>query len=162
MGTSESSGAEAGVGVIEAFMTEDHARIDASLRAAERGDGTVDEAAYVAFRGALLRHIGMEEKVLLPFARERRGGVALDFAARLRADHSRIAKLLVRSPSRALFDALRAELSRHNEIEEGPAGLYAVCDALAGSRGSEIVARLAAQPAVPLAKYYDGPLHGAH
>jgi hypothetical protein len=54
---------------------------------------------------------------------------------------------------------LRALLGRHNPLEEGPAGLYAACDALAGDEAPAIVERMRGQPAVPLAKYYDGPSH---
>lgn len=150
---------EAAIGPIESFMTADHARLDALLRNAQLDDGSIDDRTYTEFRGGLLRHIGMEEKVLLPFARDKRGGVALHIAAQLRDDHSRIVKLLVRSPTPALLDELRRELALHNAIEEGQQGLYATCDALAGEDGTALVDRLRAQPAVPLAKYYDGPLH---
>jgi hypothetical protein len=49
-------------------------------------------------------------------------------------------------------------LGRHNPHEEGPEGLYATCDRLAGDDAGHVVARLRAQPEVPVAKYYDGPL----
>ena len=147
------------VGPIESFMTEDHVELDRLLRAAQKPDGTIDDAAYTRFRGGLLRHIAMEEKVLLPFARDKRGGTPLAVAAQLRADHSEIAKLLVRSPSTAIIAALQAILGEHNDIEEGASGLYATCDALAGGEAAELVERLRAQPEVPQAKYYDGPLH---
>jgi len=147
------------IGPIESFMTEDHVELDRLLRASERWDGTIDETAYRKFRGGLLRHIAMEEKVLLPFARTKQGGAPLAIAAQLRDDHSEIAKLLVRSPSRAIISALQEVLSTHNRLEEGPCGLYATCDALAGDEATAIVARLRAQPEVPQAKYYDGPLH---
>lgn len=150
--------AETTIGSIESYMTADHARLDALLRNAQRDDGSIDDATYTEFRGGLLRHIGMEEKVLLPFAREKRNGTPLHIAAQLRADHSRIAKLLVRTPTPALLDELRRELALHNAIEEGAQGLYATCDALAGSEAISVVDRMRAQPQVPLAKYYDGPL----
>jgi len=150
------------VGAIETFMTADHSRIDRLLAAAERYDGSVDGGIYAEFRQALLRHIAMEEKVLLPFARASRGGEPLPIAKRLRSDHGALATLLVRSPTARLLDELRAALAAHNPIEEGPRGLYAACDALAGNGGSEVVARLRDQPAVPLAKYYDGPVHRLH
>ncbi|MBX3263980.1 MAG: hemerythrin domain-containing protein [Labilithrix sp.] len=145
-------------GEVERLMTQDHARLEGLLRAAQRSDGTIDGAAYALFRGGLLRHIAMEEKVLLPFAREKQGA-PLAVAAELRADHGEIAKLLVRSPSAAIVAALEAILGRHNQIEEGPGGLYATCDALAGAEAARLVERLRAQPEVPQAKYYDGPLH---
>jgi len=146
------------VGPIESFMTEDHVELDRLLRTAERADGTIDDEVYTRFRGGLLRHIAMEEKVLLPFVRAKLGA-PFAVATQLRIDHSAIAKLLVRSPSRVVIAALEEVLATHNEIEEGPRGLYATCDALAGDDGLAVVDRLRAQPAVPLAKYYDGPLH---
>ena len=149
----------AGVGAIERFMADEHVRIDGSLAASERPDGSIDEVAYARFRHDLLRHIGMEEKVLLPFARERRGGEPLPVAGALRRDHGEIAKLLVGSPTMARLDALRALLARHNSLEEGPEGLYAACDELAREGADDVVERLRAQPSVPLAPYYDGPAH---
>jgi hypothetical protein len=146
-------------GPIERFMSADHVRLDRLLRASLSKEGEVDDEAYTAFRGGLLRHIGMEEKVLLPYARARRSGVALPVSAALRADHSVIAKLLVRSPTVALIAELERTLARHNTLEEGAVGLYALCDVLAAEEAPAVVARLEAQPSVPLARYYDGPLH---
>lgn len=145
------------IGPIERFMVEDHVRIDRLFEAATSAS-PIDETAYTQFRHGLLRHIAMEEKVLLPFARQRRGGDPLPMAHALRMDHGEIAKLLVRSPTRAIAEELRLVLGRHNPLEEGPEGLYATCDRLAGEDASLVVARLRAQPEVPLAKYYDGPL----
>lgn len=147
------------VGPIEAFMAEDHVRIDQCLLRAEREDGSIDNEAYAAFRSALLRHIAMEEKVLFPIARAKRGGVALPIAASLHEDHGVIAKLLVRSPSVALLNELGPILERHNAREEGAGGLYATCDALLSEEAHDLVARMREQPEVPLAKYYDGPSH---
>lgn len=147
------------LGRIEAFMVEDHVAIDRALDTSETPEGGVDLDAYARFRRGLLRHIGMEEKVLLPFAREVRGGRPLPIAAQLRADHGAIARLLVRSPTVAGIAALRELLGRHNALEEGPDGLYATCDALADDRADEVLERLRAQPEVPLAPFFDGPPH---
>ncbi len=146
------------IGPIEEWMTKDHVRLDELLKASLRADGTIDPVPYAAFREGLLRHIGMEEKVLLPMAKEKRGGEPLPVAAALRRDHGLIAKLLVPTPDRALVDELCATLARHNELEEGPAALYATCDALAGDDAGAVLERLRAQPKVPVAKHYDGPL----
>jgi hypothetical protein len=146
------------IGAIELFMTRDHARLDRLLRKTTHADGGIDADAYAELRRDLLRHIAMEEKVLLPFARTRRNGEPLPMAKALRVDHGQIARLLVPTPSSSLVGNLCALLGRHNALEEGPGGLYAVCDMLAGPEGSEVVARLAAQPAVPVAPHYDGPL----
>ncbi len=146
------------VGAIEVFMTQDHARLDGLLRLALPADGGIDRDVYEQFRRDLLRHIAMEEKVLLPYARAKRNGERLPVAKALRADHGEIARLLVPTPSPALIGALCALLGWHNRLEEGPGGLYALCDALAGKDGDEVVERLAAQPQVPVAPHYDGPL----
>jgi len=130
--------------------------MDRSLQAATTAD-RIDEVAYARFRHDLLRHIAMEEKVLLPYARQKRG-TPLPIAAALRADHGEIAKLLVRSPTPDNVEELTALLARHNPLEEGPEGLYAACDALAEGDAEVVVGRLRRQPNVPVAKYYDGPL----
>lgn len=150
---------ESTVGEIERFMVGDHVRLDGLLAESERADGSIDEEIYTRFRHDLLRHIAMEEKVLLPDAKARRGGEPLALATQLRRDHGAIAKILVRSPSPSSLAELRDLLGRHNPLEEGPNGLYAMCDELAGAESSAVVERMRAQPAVPLAAYYDGPAH---
>lgn len=146
------------IGPIERFMTEDHVRLDGLLAQASRADGTIEPEPFARFREGLLRHIAMEEKVLLPFARDRRNGDPLEVARALRRDHGLIASLLVPSPSPAGCARLCAVLAQHNPLEEGAGGLYAVCDALAGVDGDAVVARLRAVPRVPVAPHYDGPL----
>jgi hypothetical protein len=148
-------------GPIERFLSEDHARLDRLLAASEAVSGTIDAATYAEFRHDLLRHIAMEEKVLLRLARAKRGGEALPIATHLHADHGEIAKLLVPSPTPSLVAALRELLARHNPLEEGPAGLYASCDELAGDEASAWVAQLREQPRVPVAQHYDGPIRRA-
>lgn len=147
---------------IEAFMTADHERLDALLRRATADDRAIDREAFAEFRAGLLRHIAMEEKVLLPFARELRGGEPLAIAQQLRVDHGTIAKLLVPSPTHAGCAELRDFLERHNALEEGPGALYSILDGLAASESDALVARLRAQPAVPVAAHYDGPAHTLH
>jgi hypothetical protein len=149
-------------GPIEDFMTADHRRLDALLAKAERSDGSIDASAYAEFRQGLLCHISMEEKVLLPYARQKRAGDRLPIAADLRKDHGELAALLVPSPTPALCAQLRAILVQHNALEEGPEGLYAVCDALAGDEAHQVVARLETQPRVPMAPHYDGPIKSSH
>ena len=139
------------VGPIEAFMTEDHVRLDALLEAAT--SGAIDPEAFAAFREGMLRHIAMEEKVLVPLVR----GTDWPHARTLRVDHGAIAKMLVPTPTLTSCDELRALLARHNPLEEGPRGLYAVCDA-AVPDSAAVVERLRAMPRVPVAPHYDGPL----
>lgn len=149
-------------GPIETFLTTDHARIDDLLAKAERSDGSIDAEVYAVFRQSLLRHIAMEEKILLPYARDQRGGEPLPIARALRKDHGEIAALLVPSPTPVICAQLRAVLSRHNALEEGAEGLYAPCDVLAADDADQVVVRLKAQPNVPMAPHYDGPLVSKH
>ena len=51
------------------FLVEDHRRLEALLHQAV---AHVDQGAYAQFRAGLLRHIGMEEKILIPAAQIRR------------------------------------------------------------------------------------------
>ena len=67
---SESSNA----GLLFRFMADDHARLDGLLREAVARPDVIDRAAYAQFRAGLLKHIGMEEKILFPEAQQRRGG----------------------------------------------------------------------------------------
>ncbi len=144
-------------GPIERHLSDDHARLDALLRRAVADPGALDRPAFDAFREGLLRHIGVEEKVLLPAVREARGGEPLPLARRLRIEHGAIASLLVPTPSHELVAEIRKILEPHNALEEDPGGLYETCDALLAGRAAEIVERMRAYPPVRVAAYHDGP-----
>jgi hypothetical protein len=144
-------------GPLSRFLSDDHERLDRLLQHAVADPAKIDDAAYTEFRAGLLKHIGMEEKILLPAARAARGGEPLPMAARLRLDHGAIAALLVPSPTPKIVAALRAILSAHNAIEEGAGGLYDVCERLAGAQVGAWVARLRNAPEVPVAPYNNGP-----
>jgi hypothetical protein len=128
-------------------MQEDHERLE-WLR--HRGD-------YWEFRGGLLRHIGLEEKILLPYARRGRGGEPLPLAGRLREDHGLLATLLVPPPSGQIEEAIDRVLVPHNALEEGPEGVYAQFDALAGNDAATLAARLRSAPAVRQRPHQNGP-----
>lgn len=145
------------MGPITAFLTEDHERLDALLDQATADPDHFDYEAYAQFREGLLRHIGVEEKILMLDAKERRGGEPLPMAAQIRLEHSAIALLLVPTPTHALMDEIRKLLAQHNPREEGPDGLYAICERLAGDEAAGLLARAKAAPKVPVAKHYDGP-----
>jgi hypothetical protein len=111
------------------LLAADHARLDALLSAA-LAPGGIERGSYDAFREGLLRHIAIEEKIVLPAAREARGGEPLPEARRLRIDHGAIAALLVPTPTPGIAAELRKILRPHNVVEEGEGGVYAACDAL--------------------------------
>ncbi|MBI5071071.1 MAG: hemerythrin domain-containing protein [Deltaproteobacteria bacterium] len=144
-------------GPISRFLAQDHDRLDGLLRRALERPEVVELEAYGAFRGGLLRHIAIEEKILLPAARAARGGEPLPVARRLRIDHGAITSLLVPTPSHALAAELRSILGPHNAVEEEPGGLYETCDALLAGAADELVARMQAYPPVKLNRYQDGP-----
>lgn len=127
-------------------MQGDHERLDALRRA----------GAWWEFRGGLLRHIGLEEKILLPDAR-RRIGAPLPEAARLREDHGLLATLLVPPFSPEIGAAIDRLLLSHNALEEGPGGVYARCDALAAGEAEAVAARLRSAPQTPQRAHQQGP-----
>lgn len=143
-------------GPVTGWLAQDHARLDALLARAVATAGAFDRPAFDAFRAGLLRHIAIEEKILLPAAREARGGEPLPEARRLRIDHGALAALLVPSPTPELVAELRTILEPHNLVEEGPGGVYATCEALLAARAAELVARIRAYPPVKVAAYFDG------
>lgn len=144
-------------GPLYRFLEQDHARLDALLQRADALPNAIDFEAFESFRGGLLRHIAMEQKVLLPQARRLRGGQALDIARQLRVDHGALAGLLVPTPTHALIATIRQVLAEHNPLEEDPGGLYEVCEGLAGAEVDALVAQMRAMPEVPMAPHFDGP-----
>lgn len=117
-------------------------------------EGPIDQTAYDGFRAGLLRHIGMEEKILLPAA-QRLGGKPLPIAHALRLDHGALASLLMPTPTPKIIIALRAILTRHNRLEEGPDGLYERCERLAGPEAGALLERLNAAPQVHVMPHSD-------
>ncbi|HUL79925.1 MAG TPA: hemerythrin domain-containing protein [Vicinamibacteria bacterium] len=145
------------------FFSDDHRRLDALLDRATATPGRIELVAFGEFRGGILRHIAMEEKVLIPAARRSRSGRALPIAAKLRVDHGAIAAILVPTPTPAIVADLRSVLVPHNRREEERGGLYETCDEGIGEPEAErLVAELRAFPAVPLNPHRDGPLVVRH
>jgi hypothetical protein len=91
----------------------------------------------------LLKHIGIEEKILLAAAQRHRDGAPLAVAAKLRLDHGALAALLVPTPTPRIIAAIRAILKLHNPIEEDPGGMYEQSEELAGAESDEICAPVA-------------------
>jgi hypothetical protein len=144
-------------GSVYRFLAEDHARLEGLLQSSVAQVGTIDHTAYAEFRAGLLKHISMEEKLLLPTAQRLRGGAPLTMSAKLRLDHGALAALLVPTPTPAIIAGLRTILRAHNVIEEGPGGVYECCERLAGTEAEALLAQLQAAPEVPVAPYSDGP-----
>ncbi|MGE0679524.1 MAG: hemerythrin domain-containing protein [Candidatus Binatia bacterium] len=138
------------------FLDEDHARLDTLLQRATNFPGQIDRAAYAEFRAGLLKHISMEEKILLPAARRARGGEPLPLATKLRLDHGALAALLVPTPTPAIIAALRTIVVAHNEIEEGSGGVYETCEQLVDKEVATLLTQLSTAPEVLVSPHFDG------
>lgn len=138
------------------YLSQDHVRLHHLLERAAKS-APFDAAAFAELRRGLLRHIGIEEKLLLPAARRARGGAPIDRAWDLRVDHAAITSLFVPTPDRELCGELMSILSPHDAKEEGPSGVYAECEALLSEEESaSLAARAEAFPEVPVAPHFDG------
>jgi hypothetical protein len=142
---------------IHRLLAADHRRLDALLDRATVDPERIDRAAYVEFRAGLLKHIGMEEKILLPATQRLRGGEPLPVAAALRLQHGAIAALLVPPPTSDIVATLRVVLSIHNPLEEDPGGVYETCEKVATNEATALLADLRAMPDVPVAPHVAGP-----
>jgi hypothetical protein len=128
--------------VIRKYLSDDHARLDAAL---QNGD-------YESFREGLLRHIGIEQKILFPIVR------GWPLVERLHLDHGALAALLVPTPTPPIINAIRTILEHHNPLEEGPGGLYEECEQRLGAGANEVLKRIQNAPRVPVARHVDNQI----
>lgn len=139
------------------WLSLDHREID-ELSSQACAEGGFDPEAFARFRERLLRHIGIEEKILFPAARRHDPDHDADRLARLRVEHGALTSLLVPTPDRALVEEIRALLVEHNQVEEGPGGVYDTCiDALGHDEAREVLRAAKARHPVPTTRYFDGP-----
>ncbi len=115
-------------GPLHKFFTEDHRRLDGILKLADIRTNGFDMTAYDRFRKGLLKHIKMEETILIPALEKSKSGSYKDRIEKLRLEHGALTALLVPPPSPVIFKALRFILAAHNQMEEEPKGLYDLCD----------------------------------
>lgn len=145
-------------GVLTEFLVADHRRLDGLFQAAVAHPGTINDRAYAQFSAGLLRHIGMEEKILLPAAQRQRGVEPFPIAAKLSLDHGALASLLMPTPTAAILGAIQNIIVDHNVLEEGADWLYETCDALVGPEAESTLAALRAAPDVTVMPYNDNPV----
>ncbi len=144
-------------GPLHRFFAADHRRLAGLLRSSIAESGGIDLRQFGQFRSGILKHIGMEEKVLFLAARRARGE-PLPIVSRLRLDHGAIAALLVPTPTPAIVAQILSVLVPHNRREEEPGGVYDACDEAVGPAEAErLLQELRAFPEVPLKAYNDGP-----
>jgi hypothetical protein len=149
-------------GAVFQFFADDHRRLDSLIEAAVVARKDVDLEPFGVFRAGLLRHIGMEEKILFPALRAALPGTAA-ITAKLRVDHGALTALLVPTPTPDIVAEIRSILAPHNRREEGQEGVYRLSDRALGSvEAQRLVERARAFPAVPLNPYNDGPNVESH
>lgn len=146
---------------VESYLEQDHRRLEDLLDRAVADIDHVDMALYTAFREGLLRHISMEERVLIPAIRRLREAegreIPFEQEAQIRLDHGAIGTLLVLPPSAWSVAALRNVLAAHNPLEEGEIGLYAEVRRLDADASRLLREELDAIPTPPLSPYMDNP-----
>ena len=149
-------------GPLHRFFAADHRRLDGLLKRSLSEPSRIDLGPFGEFRAGILKHIGMEERVLFVAARRARGE-PLAIAARLRVDHGAIAALLVPTPTPAIVAEILSVLGPHNRREEEPGGAYDACDEAVGPAEAErLLQELRGFPEVPLKAYNDGPEVSKH
>ena len=144
-------------GKLYKYFESDHKRLEALLNRATEKAGTLEMTAYGEFRAGLLRHIGLEEKILFPAAQKVKRGDPFPSLPKLRLDHGALTALLVPPPTRAIVAAIRTILVGHDELEESPGGPYDVCEQLAGEDVDMLLAKVIASPAVPVLPHRSEP-----
>jgi len=137
-------------GTLEAYLASDHERLEVLLNRATVDPDSVAMGPYEEFRKGLLRHIGIEEKIVLPaIARFQSGTQAAD-ADRLRLDHGALVALMVPPPDASIVRTVRHILAIHNEREEGEGGIYRLLQRLAHEESGELLRTMLAFPEVPV------------
>jgi len=144
-------------GALYQYLADDHDRLDALFQRAVAKSGVIDVEAYHEFRKGLLRHISMEEKIVLPAIAVWQGGKKTAIGERLRRDHGAIVSLLAPPPTPSIMLTIRSILAVHNELEEQEGGLYKLLEDMAGPETERILAQLKSAPPVAVLPNNDKP-----
>ena len=144
-------------GLLYRYLSDDHARLDGLLRRAMAKAGVIDMEPYAEFRKGLLRHIAIEEKIMLPAIARLQGGMQTNMAERIRLDHGALVALLVPPPAGSIVFTLRSILQVHNALEEQEGGVYQLFEQLAGDKSVVLLGELKAAPDVPVLPHNERP-----
>jgi hypothetical protein len=144
-------------GVLYQYLAGDHDRLDGLLQRAVAAPGVVDPAVYAKFRRGLLRHIALEEKIVLPSITRLQGGRQAAMAERLRLDHGALVALMVPPPSPSIVHTIRVILQIHNALEEQEGGLYLRLEQLAGADNERLAEQLKSAPDVSVLPHNERP-----
>jgi hypothetical protein len=139
------------------YLADDHRRLENILDKAAGGQSGFDLSIYDEFRKGLLRHIGIEERIVIPAIRNAGIEARSGLIEQIRLDHGAIAALMVPPPNDVIITVLRHILSGHNGKEEGPDGLYDLFESAAASQPDVFHDRMESTPGVPVMPLNDAP-----
>jgi hypothetical protein len=145
-------------GPVYEYLAQDHDRLGQLLNRTLSNPEAIDTAAYEGFRAGLLRHVGLEERLLFPPGRQLGDDSVTAMINRLHQEHALFAAMLVPPPTVDLLTQLRELLDSHNAREEGPDGIYEVTERLAGETVDALAADLRAGAEARVAPHYDTEL----
>ncbi len=144
--------------VLYRYLECDHLRLNDLFLRAFANPKAIDLVSYAEFRVGLLRHIGVEEKIVLPAIARRKGGRRSEITERIHLDHAAIVALLVPPPSPGVTDTLRHILRLHNAIEEQEGGLYETLESIASPDAQDLFRQLSLSPKVPVLGHNRNPV----
>ncbi len=140
------------------YLAHDHERLDKLLNDSTATPDTIDRKHFDEFRKGLLRHIGIEERIVLPAIARLQNGKQAAVAARIRLDHGALAALLVPPPTVPIVATLRSILKGHNALEEEDGGLYLLLNELAKNEEAVLLERMKLAAEVPVMPYNENPV----
>ena len=143
-------------GGLHQYLSDDHVRLDQLLRRAVANPPAVDMSPYAEFRKGLLRHIGIEEKIVFPLVARAGQAEIRRVIDKLRLEHGALVSLLVPPPTKSIVATIQTILDAHNPLEEDEGGLYDILEECAGS-DPEMLRRLESAPDVPVLPHNTKP-----
>jgi len=136
------------------FLTQTHEQLRDLLSKSLSIQGVQIEH-YETFRTELLKHIGVEEHIVLPLVEER--SPQRFFALRqIRLEHKAIGVLLALPPTGEIITVLRNLLKKHDFLEETPDTLYDILDECCVADQPELLERIKDYPGLPLSEIVSG------
>jgi hypothetical protein len=139
------------------ILASQHRSIEHLFLSSTTDPEAVDASMYDEFRSKLLRHIAIEENIVLPLLRKHlRGGFPMEL--QLRMEHDALAALCVLPPSPEVLYSMHSLLIRHDRLEEAHGTLYDLFDDCVRREPENIAEHIATfrQSATP--RYINNPL----
>ncbi|MCZ7557363.1 MAG: hemerythrin domain-containing protein [Bacteroidia bacterium] len=139
------------------ILAAQHRRIEQLFLDASADPGSVNVPIYDEFRKTLLRHIAIEENIVLPLLRKHlRGGFPMEL--QLRMEHDALAALCVLPPTIEVLFSLHALLIRHDRLEEAHGTLYDLFDDCVRRETDNIPEQIATFRETATPRYINNPL----